>query len=495
MAGLDDWDLPGTAERLYRELVEAAPDAVLVVEAGAPHYLLVNTAAEQLLGYERDELLRMSSTDLVAPDERPRLAEARRTLEASGWWRGEWHLRRKDGSVVPVEATTTRHAVGGRVVYQGLFRDITERKQIEDELVRREAQLAAAQALAHVGSWEWDILEDRVSWSDENFRVFGLVPQPLPLPLETVLDRVAPADREHVLRVLEAARTTGEGWDFYVGIVRPDGTERIVQSRGVVVRGSSGRPERMLGASQDVTEQKQLEHLLRQREQQFRSLLDHATDSIIQFDRSLRIAYVNPASERLLGRLADELLGKTSEEAGLSAARLPNWERILRHVFDTGREMLVDVPVIASSGEERLHETRLSPVLGSDGSVESVLAIARDVSEHRWAQEQRERLYHELMERESRLREMVEEILLAQGHRRLREHGASVLPLLTPRERDVLRLLAEGHSNYQIGRELNLTAGTVRNHISRILPKLGARDRTQAAVRALEFGLLDTPPR
>jgi PAS domain S-box-containing protein len=491
MAERGDWGPPGAAERLYREVVEAAPDAVLVIEAGAPHFLLVNVAAERLLGYERAELLRLGGADILDPAELPRLAEVRRRFEAAGSWRGEWRLRRKDGTTVAVEATNTRHEVDGRVLHQGLFRDISERKRLEATLARREAQLAAAQALAHLGSWELDLLDDRLSWSDELFRIFGLAPQPVPLTTEAVLERISPDDRQRVLDAVRVARSTGEGWELFLGVVRPDGEERIVHSRGVVLRGPSGRAERMLGATQDVTEQRRAEQAQRRQEQEVRSLLEHAPDSILQFDRELRIAYVNPAGERLRGRAAAELLGKTSEEAGLSAARLPDWEATLRRVFRTGREALVDVPITDACGDERHHQARLSPVLGGDGSVESVLVVARDVSDRRRDEERRERLYRELMEREGRLQSMVEEILLAQDARRRRDRGDPALLRLTPREREILRLLAAGRTNQQIGRELGLSHGTVRNHVSHMLPKLEAADRTQAALRAAEWGLLD----
>jgi PAS domain S-box-containing protein len=487
----EDWGALDAAERLYREVVEAAPDAVLVIEAGAPHYLLVNVAAERLLGYGRAELLRMGPADLLDPVELPRLPEIRRRFNEAGSWRGEWRMRRKDGSLVPVEATTIRHDVGGRVLFQGQLRNIAARKRIEEALVRSEAQFAAAQALAHVGSWELDILEDRMSWSDELFRIFGLPPQSSPLAMETIMDHFDPADRERVRNILEAACSTGEGWELFTGIVRPDGEERIIHSRGVVVRGASGRAERMLGATQDVTEQKRAEEALRGQEQRLRSLLDHAPDGIIQFDRQLRIAYVNPAGERLRGRSALEMLGKTSEEAGLAAARLPGWEPTLHRVFLTGREVLVDVVMVAPDGDERVLQARLSPVFGGDGSVESVMAIARDVSDRRREEAQRERLFRELMEREGRLQAMVEEILLAQNARRQRSRGAVALLRLTPRERDILRLLAEGRTNQQIGLELGLSHGTVRNHVSHMLPKLDAADRTQAAIRAAELGMLD----
>jgi PAS domain S-box-containing protein len=107
------------------------------------------------------------------------------------------------------------------------------------------------------------------------------------------------------------------------------------------------------------------------------------------------------------------------------------------------------------------------------------------------ADEERERLLQTLLERQSRLREMLEQILLAQAGLRRNEQGSARLENLSSQEREILRLLAAGSTNQQIGRALGLSAGTVRNKISRLLPKLDAVDRTQAAARAVEWGLLD----
>ena len=110
----------------YEALLEHAADALLVFEQDQRSYLVVNAAAERLLGYTRTELLRLGPDDVIDPVETPRLAELRAHVAAQGWWHGDWGLRRKDGSVVQTEATVSQVVVGGRVLVQGLFRDRTD---------------------------------------------------------------------------------------------------------------------------------------------------------------------------------------------------------------------------------------------------------------------------------------------------------------------------------------------------------------------------------
>jgi PAS domain S-box-containing protein len=110
----------------YEALLEHVTDALMVFEQDRRSYLVVNAAAERLLGYTRAELLSLGPDDVTDPAETPRLAEVRAHVAAEGWWQGELGLRRKDGSVVQTEATVAQVVVDGRVLVQGLFRDRTD---------------------------------------------------------------------------------------------------------------------------------------------------------------------------------------------------------------------------------------------------------------------------------------------------------------------------------------------------------------------------------
>jgi RNA polymerase sigma factor (sigma-70 family) len=218
------------------------------------------------------------------------------------------------------------------------------------------------------------------------------------------------------------------------------------------------------------------------------------------FDHDLRLLYVNPFAAGVLRRPAGELVGPTGREAGMPSAATHHCEPLLRQVLNSGHEQTVD---IASVSGERLYQVRMAPMFAPHGSVESVLCIARNVSDRPRAETAWERLYRELlereghlyrelMEREGRLREMVEQILSGQVAQRYKKQAATQQLLrLTRREREILRLLAKGQTYQEIGQTLGLTYGTVRNHVSRLLPKLGAVDRAQAVAFAYESGLLD----
>ena len=127
-----------------------------------------------------------------------------------------------------------------------------------DELLKANERLNEAQEVAHLGSWEWDIAADRVWWSEELYRVYG-VDRRTPIAYETFLASVHPDDRAVVHTVVGRAMTDGEPFTFDHRIVRPDGAISVVHANGRVVRDAMTRPIRMVGTGIDITERKEAE--------------------------------------------------------------------------------------------------------------------------------------------------------------------------------------------------------------------------------------------
>jgi PAS domain S-box-containing protein len=138
---------------------------------------------------------------------------------------------------------------------------LEERARAQVQAAEALAGFNEAQQVAHVGSWDWNIPADRVTWSDELFRIYGLEPQSREVTLESYLERVHPEDRGFVGETVERAFETGRPFLFDHRIVLPDGSIRWTQSRGRVITDAGGTPVRMVGSAQDVTERKQFDVL------------------------------------------------------------------------------------------------------------------------------------------------------------------------------------------------------------------------------------------
>jgi PAS domain S-box-containing protein len=227
---------------------------------------------------------------------------------------------------------------------------------------------------------------------------------------------------------------------------------------------------------------------VRVRAEEFSALVENTPDLIARFDPELRHRYVSPAFERVTGRPAETFYGKTNRELGMPDPPLGAWELSLRRAFRTGREQNVELNLPTQLGE-RYYLARITPEFAADGSVRTVLGISRDITERRQSEAERTTLYRELVARERRLQELVSRMSVQHEHELQQLADTAQAESLTAREREILALLATGLTNREIGQRLNLSAGTVKNHVARLLPKLQATDRTHAAVRAVELGL------
>ena len=127
-----------------------------------------------------------------------------------------------------------------------------------DELMKANARLLEAQEVAHVGSWEWDIGADRVWWSDEMYRIYG-VERGAPIGYETFLGRVHPDDRAGVEATVRQAMADGRPFDFEHRVMRGDGTVRALHAAGRVIVNSSWQPVRLVGIGHDITERREAE--------------------------------------------------------------------------------------------------------------------------------------------------------------------------------------------------------------------------------------------
>jgi PAS domain S-box-containing protein len=176
----------------------------------------------------------------------------------------ECSLLRKDGSRIEtlISHTPILDDSGRRRGWLHRVTEYSEQRQLMETLQRREQQLAEAQAIAKVGSWEWDIPADLVSWSAELYRIYDLDPAEFVPTYAGFLDGIHPEDRQSVHEAVSGIFAEGESFQFDARILRHSGGIGWVRGRGIVVRDASGAPVRMSGTAQDITEAKDAEQAL-----------------------------------------------------------------------------------------------------------------------------------------------------------------------------------------------------------------------------------------
>lgn len=271
-----------------------------------------------------------------------------------------------------------------------------QRQQMEAALRHSEANLVAAQHLARVGSWTRDLATGVVTWSDEIFDIFGIQPQEVGPSYDAFLERIHPEDRTAVRAVADEAFKYCRPFTCEYHIIRPDGAVRIIHGRGSVVVGDAGKPTRLFGTAQDITESKQAEQELRKssgqlrafaaylesvREQERTQIARELHDEIgqaltaikLSLERSLRepediTASLEPALEltnELMGRVRDlslELRPAMLDDLGLLAAlrwhlgRYQNQFKILVDFKNTGLEERRFAPEIETAAYRIVQE-------------------------------------------------------------------------------------------------------------------------------------------
>lgn len=288
-------------------------------------FLRVNRKFCDIVRYPPELLLNMRYQDITLPEDLPHEELLVRSLisgEAKIVTEDKRYLR-ADGSTIWVRVTASlaREGRGKPDYFIGIVDDITSQREAEERLKRSEQQLADAQRLAHVGSWEWDMRGRRLSGSAELCRIFDVEPSAFSGSTDQLIRLIYKDDREPFKAVIMNALKSRESFNITCRIVRSDGTVRNAQARGKILV-EDDIPCRLLGTIQDITEQVRVEQALRESQERFAKAFRAAPVgiTITTLDEGQYID-VNSRFEQLLGYSRDFAIGRTAIE-------LEVWENV-----------------------------------------------------------------------------------------------------------------------------------------------------------------------
>ncbi|HBG05860.1 MAG: histidine kinase [Geobacteraceae bacterium GWC2_58_44] len=383
------------SEARYRAIFENTGTAMAIILPGGTLHM-VNRGFESMTGFSREELEgKKLWTDFVSPRDREAMHEHRgfdwcdcgglqrcfelQTVDRFGAMRsmaGNW-----------AAITGTEQAVLSLV-------DISTQKLIEEALRESQATLAVAQRIARLGNWEWDLITDTVTWSEEMYRIFDVDPAGFSPTHEWVLQAVHPEDREMVVRSVNDAIYNKKAYDLDYRIVLTGGAVRTLSARAEVTYDAHGAPLRMVGTNQDVSWRNEAELALRSSEEKFSKAFHASPDSIV-ITRAEDGTYidVNEAFLECTGYTREEVIGRSSTEIRLWAdpdARMV----MLRLLNQHGHVRNLDVRFRIKSGEIR--ELLWSADVIEYSGEACLIAISRDVTDQR-------HLEKELLESDARL--------------------------------------------------------------------------------------------
>jgi PAS domain S-box-containing protein len=360
--------------------------------------------------------------------------------------------------------------------------DITSRKQAEEALQQSEVRLAKAQRIAHLGSWEWDVEKDESIYSDEMYRIFGLPKGERGLNSIGFFQHLHPEDREKAKATLAQSLAHKKPYSMVYRIVRPGGALRYVYSQAEATFADNGKPLRLAGTAQDITERRTAEMRLRESEERFRAIFEGAAMGIILTDMDGQLLNSNKTFQEMLGYAAEELRGKNFIELthaddaernlgifrGLQSRQVDQYQIKKRYYRKDGQTVWARVTVsLMKDSQER--------PLYAIGMVEDITQVVK-VEEH-------------LQESEERLRILASQLMTAQEDERRRiarelhdELGQSLL---------VLKLQARSIENDLLPDQEQLTSQCreMRSHLDQVVDNVRRLSRDLSPQIIEDLGL------
>ncbi|MGQ0829318.1 MAG: response regulator [Bacteroidota bacterium] len=280
-----------------------------------------------------------------------------------------------------LKSKSLKRAISYGIERAKLVNELAEKtKKLEEkteELNKETLKLEQAQKLSHIGSWELDTTTQKLTWSDELYRIYGLKPQ-TEISYEKIYENTHIGDRAYVKNIMEETAQTHKPFHYYYRIIRNgDKSLRTLDARGEVIKDENGKLTGMAGTVQDVTERIQEEEL-----EKLATAATKSYNSVIIADKNGLIEWVNEGFIKLTGYTLDEIKGTYGEilRSGDERTGLSQQADFYESIIKEKKPVIYESKNYTKAGKEYWVITTLTPVLNNDGEVERILAIESDIS-------------------------------------------------------------------------------------------------------------------
>ncbi|MFZ4729698.1 MAG: PAS domain S-box protein, partial [Pseudanabaena sp.] len=242
-------------QRLKQQLtaIEAAVDGIAILKDDC--YIYLNSSHVSLFGYARpEELLGKNWKTLYSPEELQRFErEVFPVLGTKRHWQGETLAIRKDGTTF-IEGLSLTLTEDGLLIC--VCRDVSVRKQEEEELQNLSVRLTLAVKSAAIGIWDWDVVQNILTWDDRMYEMYGITSNQFTSAYEAWSNSLHPDDRIVSELALQQAIKGEKDFDPEFRVVHPDGTIRYIQGYAMAQHNAQGEVQRMVGINFDITDRK-----------------------------------------------------------------------------------------------------------------------------------------------------------------------------------------------------------------------------------------------
>ncbi|MCF6167950.1 PAS domain S-box protein [Lutibacter sp.] len=275
-------------------------------------------------------------------------------------------------------------------------------KELKQELYNARKRLKEIQQIAHLGDWELDIINNKLIWSDETYRIFNLNPQEIEISYEKFLALIHPEDKDMVNKTYLKSLKNKTSYSIEHRILLPLGEVKYVVERGKTYYNDEGIPTHSIGTIIDITNRYELKDTLRKSEEKYRAIVENTSEWIWEMDGTGVITYSNSVVEQILGYSKSELIGKNN----ISLINKLDRERVAK-VFLKKTELKeswenLELRWSHKEGGYRYLESSAIPIFNNEGIFQGFRGVNRDITKRKEAEqklEERERNFRELFEK------------------------------------------------------------------------------------------------
>ncbi len=302
------------SELRFRNLADTAPIYMAMAdETGNAVYF--NKPWLQFTGRKLEELTGLGWLCTLHPEDAPKFEAAfKHAFENQLPIREEYRFLRADGEYRWMLAVgAPRLTPDGRFIgYFGTYTDITDRKHVEQTLQRNNEWFKLVSQATQDAIWDWDLLTNQITWNEGIYALFSYQRQDVDSNASWWVEHLHPEDRDRVIQGLHAVIDSGQvHWADEYKYLTGDGGFKFVYDRGFVLHDEQGKPVRMIGSMQDLTERKKAEIAIKESEARFRTIADASPNIVWTLDPDFRMTYLNKAGLSFFGTTFDEFQDNT----------------------------------------------------------------------------------------------------------------------------------------------------------------------------------------